>query len=148
MEQIIGEAKAWELMGWHTDSLPHKAKAKAHKLSKGRNSFPTSHWLTDAQLLSAESLYVMFSGGNKFHHYKCPLSPFFPPAFIAESDAMFSEMPWWPIWVSYPGCVPSQALVHFQPNADQAWEVWEVLSLCKHCSATLKTTVCYHHCFH
>ena len=38
-----------------------------------------------------------------------------PPSLYAEHDVLWCGISLWPVWVSCPGCAPSQLLVHPQP---------------------------------
>uniref|UniRef100_A0A672TUV7 Dipeptidase n=1 Tax=Strigops habroptila TaxID=2489341 RepID=A0A672TUV7_STRHB len=72
-----------------------------------------------------------------------PLPPPFP-ALYAEHDIIRYGISLGSVGVSCPGCVPSQVLLHPQPNL---W--WsrvkskKALTLCKHCSAITKTSLNY-----
>ena len=39
----------------------------------------------------------------------------FPPSLYTKHDVIWYGIPLWIVWVSCPGCVPSQLLVHSQP---------------------------------
>lgn len=65
-------------------------------------------------------------------------------SFIAEHDALWYETSLCLVWVSGPGCVPSQLLVPPQPHTGRAAQgAEEFLTLCKHCSATMKTSAAF-----
>ena len=38
------------------------------------------------------------------------------PSLCTEHDVTWYGMSLWPVWVSCPGCAPSQLLVHLQPS--------------------------------
>ena len=39
-----------------------------------------------------------------------------PPSLYTGHDVIWCGISLWPVWVSCPGCVPSQLLVHLQPS--------------------------------
>lgn len=73
---------------------------------------------------------------------------FHTPTFFFPLLSMMSygmRYPFLPVWVSSLGCVPSRLLLSF-PFLLASWAVWETeksLVLCKCCSATAKTAMCY-----
>lgn len=84
-----------------------------------------------------------------------PLSSGLPPtwlplSFIILHDTVEYGTAFWPVWMRWPGRVTSQLLVHTWPSCWQgSMRSWKVLSaLCKHCSVTAKTLVCYQHYSH
>jgi len=52
------------------------------------------------------------------------------PSFTVQCDIVWYGIPLRPVWVSCPGCVPSQLLVHPQPTCWQgSMRSWEFLDL-------------------
>lgn len=91
--------------------------------------------------------HVTVSWNDKRHHSWHPPLP---------SSSSFMCWPWchmeWDIprvtWgqLSCP-CPLSQLLVHPQPTRWWVgWDAEKALMLCKHCSATVRTSLCYQHC--
>ena len=81
-----------------------------------RNSFTTSHWQADVDTLSGKraSSHIMVAWEDKCRnserpHFLCPYS-----AFIAEHNILWYRTSLWSAAVSWPGCFPSQLLVHPQ----------------------------------
>lgn len=73
-----------------------------------------------------------------------PLSSSFPPAVIAQQDAMWNRIPLPSVGVSQlcPLPVPMHLLA-----AGVVGEAERALTLCKHCSAVTKTLVRHQHCW-
>lgn len=71
-----------------------------------------------------------------------------PSVSVVQHDVIGYEISLWPVWVSCPGSVPSQVLVHTQLLFGKAmWEDEMSFILCKHYSTTTEMSVCDQH-FH
>ena len=85
---------------------------------------------------------------DKHHHSKRPPFLLLPSAFYAEHDVIGYGISLWSVGLSCPSCVPSQLFLHAQSTH---WWVGvtaeKALTLCKHCSAIMKTSLNYQHCF-
>jgi len=87
---------------------------------------------------------------DKHHNSEhSPLSPSSPSFHCWAQWPMVWHNDLWSIGVSCPICVPSSLLVHSSLLTGRVgWKAEKALALCKHCSATTQTLVCYQHCFH
>lgn len=72
-----------------------------------------------------------------------PLSSSFTSAFIAEHDVVWYGISLWSVWVSCPLLASCASLV----AGMVAWEAEKSSTLCKHCSATSKTSAYYQYHF-
>lgn len=70
-----------------------------------------------------------------------PLEKSYPP-FIAKHDVILCVIFLWSIWISCPGCFPSSSLSTTSPSLVKQYEKQR-----SHSPATVKTLVCYQHCF-
>lgn len=76
--------------------------------------------------------------------------PLIPPGWYAEYGIVCCGTRLWPVEISCPGCVPSQLFLHPKPPHDPGGTVWgmeKALTLCKHYSAVIKTSLNYQHFF-
>lgn len=76
----------------------------------------TSHQQGDILLFLAKQGFSTFAWKGKHQNHECPFSSSFPWAFIAEHDVIWYRTSLYSIWVSCPGCVASQPLIHPQPT--------------------------------
>ena len=65
------------------------------------------------------------------HEQWSVLSPPQPaaPSLYTGHDSAWYGIPLWPVWVSCPGCVPSQLLVPLQPSCWLGMRSWKILDL-------------------
>jgi len=63
----------------------------------------------EKQLLTTDQLIPSLSPSSS--HYLLANSP----SSYAEHDVIWYWISLWPVWVSYPSCVPSYLLVYLQP---------------------------------
>ena len=94
-----------------------KEKKSEREAKRGNYSLlPIGRQISSHLLRSRASVQVVVPSEDKLHNHKCPPSSSFPPPFIAKHDVIWSGISLWSVWVSCPGCVPSQSLAHPQPT--------------------------------
>lgn len=145
----IKRAKERGFVSWHEDMLIGKAKAmQASKATQGFNSlFPIGR-----------QMFSLFHE-SRAHHVFCrhhvywkinaitpnAISSFFPPVIMLNMMSYGTEYP----YGQFGSAVPPSFLFTSSLIASRATEEAENhLGMCKHCSATIKTWLCYHHRFH
>lgn len=150
----IAKVQVPEPTGWDKDSSLGKAQAvhaSKAKQSKPRHPFTTSHqrWaFSRCQECGARPAEGFLEKTNAITLNDPLCLP--SPTVTAEHDVTQHGASLWSAWVTSPGHVPSQVMVHqllvlslVGRAARGAEEPW---ALCKYCTAAAQPSVCYHHC--
>lgn len=150
MVRRTGKVKAWELVDWNKDSLI--SKEKLHSQSKTRNSSSTTHQQAGVQPFPAKQGSIMPNSclGGQMPWLQMPPSLPLPQLYSWALCHLYS--------VGYPSgqlgsavlavssrsslCTPSLLTVRAAGGAEN------FQALCKRCSATTKTSVCYQYWSH
>ena len=144
-----GRAKVRKITGWDKHSLAGKGKdalkSIAHKQSKTRNSFTTSHQQAGVQPAPKKqgcSTHESYSGRQKPSSQKPPPSFFLPQLSMLSMMSYSMEYHFGQLGSAVPAASPPTFSCTPSPLAGGVeWEAEKTLALCKHCSFVIKTSL-------
>jgi len=112
-----------------------KAKRQIHSL------LPRQRF---SQFLESRASAHVVVWEDKCLNHKCPPLPTPFPELLLLSRTSRSGISLWSVWGSCPSCVPSQLLAYPERRRSKVGrKTKKAFTLHKHCSATVKTLVCY-----
>ena len=150
MRERIGRVNVRKLIGWDKGSLIGKAKGMhASKAKQGIHSLPPSGQ-AGAQLSPGQQGSITRNGylGRQMPSLRTSLPSFFPQLYMLSMMSYGMEYPFGQLGSAVPAVSPPNLLCTSSLFTGRVgWEAEKALTLCKHCWAITKTSLCYQRCF-